>query len=58
MIEVEVINIFKRYSGKKTERMTKSIMFLFSAAIWSHLAHYWPGLTYMCKAKYKTLGNG
>ena len=58
MDEIEVINIFKRYSDKKTERVTRSPVFLFSAAIWSHLAHSWPGLNYMCKAKYKKLGNG
>ena len=47
MNEVEVINIFKRYSDKKRERererervMIKSPALLFSAAIWSHLAHY------------------
>ena len=56
MNEVEVINSFKRYSDEKTERVTKSPAFLFSAAI--SAAHYWPGLNYMCKAKYKTLGNG
>ena len=44
MTEVDVINIFKGYSDKKTER--------------SHLAHSWPGLNYMWKAKYKKLGNG
>ena len=27
-----------------TERVIKSPVFLFSAAIWSHLAHYCPGL--------------
>ena len=40
------------------ERAIKLPAFLFSAAIWLHLAHSWPGLNYMCKAKYKTLGNG
>ena len=58
MDEVEVINILKRYSDKKTVRVIKSPEFLFSIAIRSHLAHSWPGLNYMCKAKYKTLGNG
>ena len=57
MNEVEVINIFKRYSDKNTEKVIKSPAFLFRAAIWSHLAH-WPGLNYLCKANYKTLGNG
>ena len=55
-MEVEVIDIFKRYSDKKN-RVVKSLAFLFSAAIWSHLEHPWPGLNYMCKAKYITLGN-
>ena len=57
MDEIKVINILKQYSDKKTERMIKSPWFLFISAIWSYLAHYWPGLNYMCKAKYKTLGN-
>ena len=52
MNEVEVINIFKRYSDKKKERLIKSPSFLFSTMIWSHLAHSWPGINYMCKAKY------
>ena len=58
MDEIEVRKILKRYSDKKTERVIKSTVFLFSAAIWSHLEHPWPGLNYMCKVKYKTLGNG
>ena len=59
MNKVNVINIFKRYSDKKTDRVIKSPVFLLSAAIWSHLAHSWPSLNiYMCKAKHKTLGNG
>ena len=33
-------------------------MFSFSAAIWPYLAHAWPGLNYMGKAKYETIGNG
>ena len=57
MNEVEVTNIFKRYSDKTIERVIKSPAFLFSVAIWSHLAHSWSGLNYMCKVKYKTLGN-
>ena len=40
----------------KRQRLIKSPAFLFSAAIWTHLAHYRPGLNYICKAKYKTLG--
>ena len=36
--------------------MIKSLVFSF-AAIWSYLAHSWPGLKYMCKAKYKTFVN-
>ena len=44
MNEVEVINIFERYSDKKIER--------------SNLAHSWPGLNYRWKVKYKKLGNG
>ena len=55
MNEVEVINVFKRYSDKKAERVIKSPAFLFRAAIWLHLAHSWPGLNCMCKAKYKTV---
>ena len=60
MSEVEVINIFKPYSKRKkkrdreTETETKrreSPAFLFSAGVWSHLAHSWPSLNYMCKAK-------
>ena len=35
----------------------KSPGLLFGAAIWSHLAHLWPGRNYMSKVKYKTLGN-
>ena len=58
MDEVAVTNILKRYSDKKTEGVIKSPEFLFSVAIRSHLAHSWPGLNYMCKAKYQTLGNG
>ena len=55
MNEVEVINILKRYSDKKTAINSPTL--LFSAAIWLHLANPWPGLNYTCKAKYKTLGN-
>ena len=54
----EVINILKRYSDKKTERVIKSPEFLFSAVLQSHLAHSWSGLNYKRKTKYKTLGNG
>ena len=57
MGETEVINILKRYSDKQTERVIRSPEFLFSAALWPHLAHSRPGLGYMCKTKYKTLGN-
>ena len=39
MNEVDVINIFKRYGDKKTDIVIKSPAFLFSAVIWSHLAH-------------------
>ena len=53
MDETEIINILKQCSAKKAEKVIKSPAFLF-AAIWSHLAHSWPGLKYMCKAKYKT----
>ena len=55
MDEIEVINILKQYSDKKTVRVIKSPAVLFSVVIWSHLAHPWPGPNYMCKAKYKTL---
>ena len=41
-----------------TERVIKSPALLFSAVIWPYLAHSWSGLNYMCKTKYKTLGNG
>ena len=57
MDEIDVINILKRYIDKKTDRVIKSPAFLVSAAVWSHLAHSWPGLNNMCKAKYKKLGN-
>ena len=57
MNEVEVIIIFKRYSDKKKERVIKAPALLFSPAILSHLTHSWPGVNYVCKAKYKTLGN-
>ena len=40
------------------KRLIKLPAFLFSALICSHLAHSWPGLNYMCKAKYETIGNG
>ena len=56
MDEIEVIKILKQCSDKKTKRMIKSLAFLFSVATWSHLVHSWPGVKYMCKAKYKTLG--
>ena len=39
------------------ERVIKSPEFLFSAALWSHLAHSWRGLSYMFKAKDETFGN-
>ena len=55
MDEIEVINVLKRYSNKK--RVIKSPVFLFSAAIWSYLAHSWSGLNCMCKVKYKALEN-
>ena len=53
---MEVINILKRCSNKKTERVMKASAFLVTA-IWSQLAHSWYGLEYMCKAKYRTLWN-
>ena len=56
--EKEVITVLKRYSDKKIESVIKSPVFLFSAAIWSYLAHSWSDLNYMCKAKYTTLENG
>ena len=34
MDQIEVINILKPYSDKKTERVIKSPAFLFNAAIW------------------------
>ena len=39
MDEIEVVNILKQYSDKKTERVIKSPEFLFSVAILSNLAH-------------------
>ena len=56
MDKVGVINIWKWYSDEKTERVIKLPAFLFSAAIWSHLAHSWPSLSYVCTVIYKTLG--
>ena len=71
MDEIEVINILKRYSDKKTEREREGErerqtdrqtenhhLFLFCAAIWPYLAHSWFVLNYMCKTKYKTLEDG
>ena len=55
MDEIEVINILKRYSVKKTERVIKSEEFSFIAAIWSYLAHSWPGLTICVKQNVKHL---
>ena len=55
---IEVLNVLKQYSDKKTERVIKSPAFLFSAATWSYVAHSWSGLNDTCKSKYKTLGNG
>ena len=55
MDEVQVIDNLRRHSNKKAERLPS--VFLFSAAIWSHSAHSWPGLHYMCKEVYETLGN-
>ena len=54
--EIEVINILKGCSDKKTQEVKKPPAFLF-VANWSYLAHFWPGLKYMCKEKHKTLGN-
>ena len=45
MDEIEVINILKRYSDKKRDRVIKLAALLF-AAIWSHLAH--SCLVHMC----------
>ena len=47
MDEIEVINILKQYSDKKTRRVIKLLELLFNAAIWSHLAHSWPDPNYM-----------
>ena len=54
MDEIEATNILKRCNAKKT--VIKSPAFLF-VAIWSNLSHSWPGVNYICKAKYKTFGN-
>ena len=51
MDEIEVINVLKQYSDEKTGSDK------IRAAILSYLAHSLSGLNYMCKAKYKTLGN-
>ena len=48
---------YKRCSDKNIERVIKAPAFFFVAKVWSHLPHSWPGLKYMCKAKYKTLEN-
>ena len=58
MNELEVINICKRYSYKKTEGVIKSPVCLYRAEILSRLALPCPSLCYMCEAKYRTLGNG
>ena len=42
----------------KRQKVIKSPVFLFSFAVWSHLAYSWPGLNYTCKVKYKIFGNG
>ena len=42
----------------KKQRIIESPASSFSAAICLHLAHFWPGLYYMSKAKYKTIRNG
>ena len=55
MDEIETIDILKRCSDKKKERMIKSPVLLLNVAIWSHRTHSWPGLNYICNAKYKTL---
>ena len=54
--EIKVINILKQCSDKKIARVIKAPTFLFTT-IWSHLAHSWHGLKYLCQAKYKTFGN-
>ena len=52
MDQIEVINVFKGYSDKKTGRVIKSPAFLFS------VVYSWTGLNYVCKAKQKkTLRN-
>ena len=55
MDEIEVINILKQCSDKQAETVVKSALLF--AAIWSYLAHYWPGLKYLCKTKYEGLKN-
>ena len=55
MDKIEVINVLKQYSNKKTERVIKSKVFLFGATIWSYLARCWPVLNYMCKKNIKHL---
>ena len=47
----------KRSSKKMADSVIKSPAFLFSAAIWSYLVLSWPGLSYVWKAKYKTIGH-
>ena len=41
--QIEVINILKACSDKKTGRLIKSPAFLL-ATVWSHSAYSWPGL--------------
>ena len=41
--QIEVINILKACSDKKTGRLIKSPAFLL-ATMWSHSAYSWPGL--------------
>ena len=50
---VEIQSVYCLYLWNSLEFFS-----LFSTAIWSYLAHSWSGLNYICKAKYKTHGNG
>ena len=56
--EIEVVNVLKRCSEKKREKVIKLPVFLLSAEKWSYLVHPWSSLNYTCKAIYKALGNG
>ena len=56
MDKIEGTNVLRRYNNKKIERVIKSSAFFIKCcdlAIFLYLAHSWPGLNRLCKAKYK-----